>query len=107
MGGSESEHADQALLEKVRRELRRYRHLALSFDAERSAGGGVELVIRFRNPPPGAHVYRAPLHPRDVESSQFAWNLQRYLYDCMHDYLVELFITTPQSRTEEDDTEPS
>ncbi len=86
------------LVEKVRRELRRYRHLVLEFDAEASSDGGVELVIRFREPVPGAHVYRAPLHPRDVESSQFAWNLQRYLYDCLHDYLVELFVHTPQSR---------
>jgi hypothetical protein len=23
---------------------------------------------------------------------------QRYLYDCMHDYLVEMFIRTPQTR---------
>ena len=25
-------------------------------------------------------------------------HLQRYLYDCMHDYLVEMFVRTPQSR---------
>ncbi len=89
-----------ALLEKVRRELRRYRHLVLDFGAEPSGDGGIDLVIRFREPPPGAHIYRAPLHPRDVASSQFSWNLQRYLYDCMHDYLVELFLFTPQSRQE-------
>ena len=88
----------QALVEKVRRELRRYRHLVLEFDAEACGDGGLELVIRFRDPPPGAHVYRAPLHPRDIDCAQFAWNLQRYLYDCMHDYLVELFLATPQSR---------
>ena len=33
-----------------------------------------------------------------VESSQFAWSFQRYLYDCLHDYMVELFSRTPQSR---------
>jgi hypothetical protein len=30
--------------------------------------------------------------------SQFPWTFQRYLYDCMHDYLVELFLRTPQIR---------
>ena len=29
---------------------------------------------------------------------QFPWTFQRYLYDCMHDYLVEMFLRTPQNR---------
>jgi hypothetical protein len=37
-------------------------------------------------------------HARDLEHPQFAWTFQRYLYDCMHDYLVEMFVRTPQSR---------
>jgi hypothetical protein len=24
--------------------------------------------------------------------------MQRYLYDCLHDYVVEMFTLTPQSR---------
>jgi hypothetical protein len=44
------------------------------------------------------HTYYAPIHARDLDHPQFAWTFQRYLYDCMHDYLVEMFIHTPQSR---------
>ena len=44
------------------------------------------------------HTYYAPVHARDIEHPQFPWTFQRYLYDCMHDYLVEMFIHTPQSR---------
>jgi hypothetical protein len=43
------------------------------------------------------HTYYAPIHPRDIEHPQFPWTFQRYLYDCMHDYLVEMFTHTPQS----------
>jgi len=50
------------------------------------------------NRPPALHVYYAPLHRRDIENEQFPWHFQRYLYDCLHDYMVELFVRTPQSR---------
>jgi hypothetical protein len=84
-------------LEKVRRELERYEHPLVEFSAVEN-GGGIELVIRLRHMVPGIHIYRAPLHARDIASPQFAWTLQRYLYDCLHDYLVEMFVRTPQSR---------
>jgi hypothetical protein len=32
--------------------------------------------------------------------------MQRYLYDCMHDYLVEMFIRTPQSRDASGQAQP-
>jgi hypothetical protein len=85
-------------LEKVRSELARYEHLLLDFDAGQTASG-VELIIRLRAPVEGAHVYRAPLHPRDIAHPQFPWTFQRHLYDCMHDYLCELFVRNPQERT--------
>jgi hypothetical protein len=84
-------------LEKVEAELSRYDHALLAFSA-REHNGGVELVIQLKEPRPGVHVYYAPLHPRDLEHPQFPWTFQRYLYDCMHDYLVEMFLRTPQSR---------
>jgi hypothetical protein len=84
-------------LEKVRGELGRYDHALMNFSA-REHGGSVELVIELKSPYPGVHTYYAPLHPRDIEHPQFPWTLQRYLYDCMHDYLVEMFLRTPQSR---------
>ena len=84
-------------LAKVQAELRRYDHALLNFSA-REHSGGVELVIELKDSWLGLHTYYAPVHPRDIEHVQFPWTFQRYLYDCLHDYLVEMFIRTPQSR---------
>ena len=84
-------------LDKVQAEIDRYDHALLRFSA-REHGGAIELVIELKQPIEGMHTYYAPLHPRDIEHPQFAWTFQRYLYDCMHDYLVEMFRLTPQSR---------
>ena len=84
-------------LEKVEAEIARYDHALLHFSA-RQHNGGVELVIGLKQPRPGTHIYYAPVHARDIEHPQFAWTFQRYLYDCMHDYLVEMFLRTPESR---------
>lgn len=85
-------------LEKVEQEVGRYVHALLGFGARQKADGQVELVIRVKDGPEGLHTYYAPLHPRDIAHAQFPWTFQRYLYDCMHDYMVELFVHTPQSR---------
>jgi hypothetical protein len=84
-------------LERVQAELGRYEHALLDFGA-RERNGSVELVIALKNRDAGVHTYYAPIHPRDIENPQFPWTLQRYLYDCLHDYLVEMFIRTPQTR---------
>ena len=84
-------------LEKVQSEIGRYEHALLRFSA-RERNGAVELVITLKEPAPGLHTYFAPVHERDIEHPQFPWTFQRYLYDCMHDYLVEMFVRTPQSR---------
>jgi hypothetical protein len=84
-------------LEKVEAEIARYDHALLRFSAHQR-NGGVELVIELKQPPLGTHTYYAPVHARDIEHPQFAWTFQRYLYDCMHDYLVEMFLRTPQNR---------
>jgi hypothetical protein len=84
-------------LEKVLAETRRYDHALLDFSA-RDHNGAIELVITMKNPALGLHTYYAPVDARDIEHAQFPWTFQRYLYDCMHDYLVEMFIRTPQSR---------
>lgn len=84
-------------LEKVQAELQRYDHALLVFSA-RETSHGVELVIELKEPVAGMHTYYAPVHARDIEHTQFPWTFQRYLYDCLHDYLVEMFIRTPQSR---------
>ena len=84
-------------LEKVLAETSRYEHALLRFSA-REHGGAIELVIELKDPSLGLHAYYAPIHERDIEHPQFPWTFQRYLYDCMHDYLVEMFLRTPQSR---------
>ena len=84
-------------LEKVLAETARYEHALLEFSA-REHNGTVELIIRLKDSSLGLHTYYAPVHPRDIEHLQFPWTFQRYLYDCMHDYLVELFLRTPQMR---------
>lgn len=87
-------------LERVLAELRRYDHPLLDFSARQRDDDTVVLVINVRNAPPGVHTYEADLHGRDLAGSQFPWTFQRMLYDCLHDYLVELFTRTPQSRSE-------
>lgn len=82
-------------IERVRAQLACYEHLLLDFDAEETPSG-IELIIRLKPEVPGAHVYRAPLHERDIAHPQFAWTFQKYLYDCMHDYLCEMFTRNPQ-----------
>jgi hypothetical protein len=86
-------------LEKVLAETGRYQHALLCFSA-RENNGTIELVIELKDRSLGLHTYFAPVHPRDIEHTQFPWTFQRYLYDCMHDYLVEMFVHTPQSLDE-------
>lgn len=83
-------------LERVRRELEKYEHPLLQFSAQQN-GDRVQVVIQFRDPPVPVHTYYFDLHPRDLDNSQFEWSFQRQLYDCLHDYLVEMFTRTPQS----------
>lgn len=90
-------HPENPALAKVLAELERYDHALVNFTA-REKNGSIELVIALKDPNLGQHTYYAPLHPRDIAHPQFPWTLQRYLYDCLHDYLVEMFIRTPQSR---------
>jgi hypothetical protein len=91
------ETAENPVLAKVRGELARYELALVEFSAQEK-NGAIELVIALKDNRLGLHTYYAPLHQRDIDHPQFPWTLQRYLYDCLHDYLVEMFIRTPQSR---------
>ena len=84
-------------LERVRQELTKYEHPLVEFFAEEGSMG-VELRMRVKGGIDGIHVYSAPVHERDASSPQFEWQFQRYLYDCLHDYMIELFIRTPTNR---------
>ena len=83
------------LLEKVRRELVRYEHPLFDFQAV-SAPNGVAVEIRFKPPGVEVHTYQFVLLPREIENKQFPWIFQRQLYDCLHDYVIEMFTCNPQ-----------
>ncbi len=85
------------LVEKVRRELARYEHPLFVFDA-RPAADGVEVEIRFRPPEVEVHTYLFLLRPREIEHQQFPWTFQKQLYDCLHDYIIEMFTANPQQK---------
>ena len=85
------------LVEKVRNELARYDHPLFVFDA-REAGDGVEVEIRFRPPATELHTYFFQMRPREIEHAQFPWTFQRQLYDCLHDYIIEMFTRNPQRK---------
>ena len=83
------------LVEKVRRELASYEHPLFDF-AARPAKDGVEVEIRFKPAGVEVHNYVFLLRPREIEHSQFPWSFQRQLYDCLHDYIIEMFTSNPQ-----------
>jgi len=84
-----------ALVEKVRAELARYEHPLFEFDA-RAATEGVEIDIRFKPRDAEVHTYTYLMRPREIENTQFPWTFQRQLYDCLHDYVIEMFTRNPQ-----------
>ncbi len=84
---------------RINAELTRYEHPLFEFAAALK-GEGVEVSIRFRSVSPAVHTYTFEVHPRDIEHSQFTWNFQRQLYNCLHDYVIEMFTRNPQYRGE-------
>lgn len=87
------------LLEKVRAELARYEHPLFDSDA-RTAPGGVEIRIRFKPPEPQVHIYSYIMQAREIENRQFPWTFQKQLYDCLHDFVIEMFTNNPQRQDE-------
>jgi hypothetical protein len=83
------------LAEKVRRELEQYEHPLFDFSA-RPKADGVEIEIRYKPVHADVHNYVFQLRPREIENPQFPWMLQKQLYDCLHDYIIEMFIRNPQ-----------
>ena len=83
------------LVEKVRCELARYEHPLFSFDA-RGKDGNVEIEIRLKSSREPVHTYFYEVHRRDIEHVQFPWMFQQQLYNCLHDYIIEMFTRNPQ-----------
>ena len=86
---------DSPQLAKVLDHLRLYVHPLLTFSA-RETSGPIEILIDLKNSTVPVHQYVLPIHPRDLDHPQFAWHLQRQIYDGLHDYFIEMFISTPQ-----------
>jgi len=88
---------DSDSLQNVRAHLALYEHPLLAFSAQET-NGLIEIAIDLKNSPAPVHTYRFTIHPRDLDHPQFDWNLQRQLYDALHDYFIEMFTRTPQER---------
>jgi hypothetical protein len=81
-------------LEKVEKELLRYSHPLFDWEARRLSEG-VEVIIRLKAKGVYDEPYRLTLRPREIEARGFKWDFQRQLYNCLHDYLVEMFTRSP------------
>ncbi len=84
-------------LQRVLDQLKLYEHPLLEFDA-REQGEAVEVIMNFRNPAVPVHTYCFSMHPRDLDHPQFEWTFQNQLFACLHDYLIEMFVRTPQTK---------
>jgi len=91
--------AENAPLQRVWRELARYEHPLFDWEAA-PVGENVEIRIRFKPPAALRHAYLFQLRPRELENRQFPWLFQKQLYDCLHDYVIELFSRNPQQDEE-------
>ena len=84
-------------LQRVLDQLKLYEHPLLVFDA-REQNDGVEVIINFRDSAVPVHTYYFSMHPRDLDHPQFEWTFQHQLFACLHDYLIEMFVRTPQTQ---------
>ena len=97
---------DSTSLEKVLKHLQLYEHPLLTFSA-RETDGLIEILIDLKSSVDPVPTYVLKMHPRDLDHPQFAWHLQRQLYDGLHDYFIEMFTHTPQDRSVVHDTPSS
>ena len=88
---------DNPRLARVLDLLSKFEHPLVDFSAE-ARGEGVQVIIQFKNITVPVHTYYFDVHPRDLDHSQFAWTFERQLYDCLHDYLIEMFVRAPHTR---------
>ena len=89
--------APSSHLDEVRELLTRYEHPLVEFSAVEN-GKGIQVVLRAKNVTVQLHTYSIDLHPRDLESPQFQWALERQIYDGLHDYIIEMFTHAPHTR---------
>lgn len=89
-----SQAEDEKHLRRVEEELSRYRHPLFDWEA-RKVAQGVEVIIRLKVKGIYDDPYRLNLKPREIEARAFQWDFQRQLYNCLHDYVVEMFTRSP------------
>lgn len=87
----------ESMRKKVERELTRYEHPLFRFRTEETRTG-VWLHIDLREGFGIEHHYEINLHEREIENRQFPWTFQKLLYDCLHDFIIEMFERNPQMR---------
>jgi hypothetical protein len=85
---------EREYLEKVNEQLSRYDHPLFEWEAKNRTSG-IEVIIKLKVKGVHDDPYRLYLKPREIESRGFQWDFQRQLYNCLHDYLVEMFIRSP------------
>ena len=77
--------------------LKMYEHPLMEFLAVEH-GDGIRIVIQAKNITVPVHSYSIDLHPRDLESPQLQWTLERQIYDGLHDYIIEMFTHAAHTR---------
>ncbi|MEK6408739.1 MAG: hypothetical protein AABN34_17590 [Acidobacteriota bacterium] len=85
---------EREYLNKVTKELSRYSHPLFEWEA-RQVSPGVEVIVTLKVKRVYDEPYRLHLKPREIEARGFEWDFQRQLYNCLHDYLVEMFTRSP------------
>ena len=84
-----------SLVEKVEKELRRYEHPLFRFSTQ-DGGSSVILAIDLQESLSVQHHFEITLHEREIQNRQFPWTFQKLLYDCLHEFVVEMFERNPQ-----------
>jgi hypothetical protein len=91
---SEVDEKERAYLTKVEKELSRYAHPLFEWEAF-PASPGIDVIIRLKVTGLYDQAYRLCLKPREIDAKGFEWDFQRQLFNCLHDYLVEMFTRSP------------
>ena len=81
-------------LTRVLEQLARYEHPLFDWRAE-IVSEGIDIVITLRVAGIYDQPYRLCFRPREIDARGFQWEFQRQLYNCLHDYLVEMFTRSP------------
>lgn len=92
--GPKPDQRNREYLVRVERELSRYSHPLFEWEA-RQGSQGVDVVITLKVGGLYDSPYRLSLKPREIEARGFEWDFQRQLFNCLHDYLVEMFTRSP------------